>query len=220
MKRAIRIVGMVVGAAVTASCGQPYSPGLPNGTPSGLGYSAVPFGCYVTKVDPTTVNATITFYGWPDNSPPGNQIAHPVIHKVAAGDGTYCNPTTFATERSNNDRIPYGIKIYVPFLKQYFVREDDCAHSGPRRGHGHNGCSGIWFDLWIGGDKNSKAHAVIWCENHLTPNSKVQVSLYPQSGLPVANAGAIYQDNPPPLGTCDGVPEKSQASTFTTILPN
>ncbi len=169
----------------------------------------MPFGCYVTKIDPANVKATITFYGWPDNSPPGAQIAHPVIHKVASGDGSYCNPTTFATERKNDAQIPYGTKIYVPFLQQYFIREDDCAHSGPHRGHGHNGCSGLWFDLWIGGDKASKPHAVFWCENHLTPNAKVQVVLNPQDGLPVENAGPIYQDAPPPQGTCFGVPEKN-----------
>jgi hypothetical protein len=209
MKLAMRWSLLGVGAAILASCGLPNLPWAPNGSAgSGAGFSALPFGCYVTKIEQSPVRATITFYGWPDNSPPGNQIAHPVIHGVASGDGTYCNPTTFATERSNNNRIPYGIKIYVPFLKQYFIREDDCAHSGPHRGHGSNGCSGLWFDLWIGGGKASKAHAVIWCENHLTPNAKVQVYLYPKSGLPVANAGPIYQDDPPPLGRCDGVPEK------------
>jgi hypothetical protein len=205
----IRRCALVAAAIVLASCGQPNVPSLRSGAPGdGAGLSALPFGCYVTKIDPTTVKATITFYGWPDNSPPGNQIAHPVIHNAASGDGTYCNPTTFATERKNDVRIPYGIKIYVPLLKQYFIREDDCAHSGPRKGHGHNGCSGLWFDLWIGGDKASKSHAVIWCENHLTPNAKVQVVLSPDDGLPVANAGPIYQDAPPPLGTCDGSPEK------------
>jgi hypothetical protein len=45
--------------------------------------------CYVTKQDPTTVQATITFYGWPDNSPPGDKIAHGIIHTHAGGDGTY-----------------------------------------------------------------------------------------------------------------------------------
>jgi hypothetical protein len=208
MKLALRFSGLA-GAAMIAACGQPIVPSAPYGpTSGGSGFLAVPFGCYVTKIDPVQVKATVTFYGWPDNSPPGNSIAHPVVHQVASGDGTYCNPTTFATERKNDDRIPYGIKIYVPFVKQYFLREDDCAHSGPRKGHGHNGCSGLWFDLWIGGDNASEAHAVIWCENHLTPNLKVHVVLNPQSGLPVKNAGAIYQDAPPPLGTCDGTPEK------------
>ena len=53
--------------------------------PSGTGFSALPFGCYVTSKTPRTVKATITFYGWPDNSPPGNSIAHPVIHRGCVG---------------------------------------------------------------------------------------------------------------------------------------
>ena len=206
IKVVTRLVVALVSGALVTSCGQPVSPAHPG---SGAGFLAIPLRCYVTKVDPRPVNATITFYGWPDNSPPGDAIAHPVIHKVASGDGTYCNPTTFATERKNDMRVPYGMKIYVPTIEQYFIREDDCAHSGPKRGHGHNGCSGLWFDLWIGGDKASKPHAVFWCENHLTPNGKVQVILDPDDGEPVSDPGPIYRDAPPPLGTCDGVPEKS-----------
>jgi hypothetical protein len=174
---------------------------------TGAGYSDVPFGCYVTTIDPTPVEATITFYGWPDNDPPGRAIAHPVIHREAAGDGTYCNPTTFATERKNDSRIPYGMKIYVPHVRRYFVREDDCAASGPHRGHGNNGCFKLWFDLWIGGTRSSKAHAVIECENALTPNGKVDVILNPKAGLPVDFPGPIYRNAPPPLGTCLGKPE-------------
>ncbi|HVN68661.1 MAG TPA: hypothetical protein VMU38_03280 [Candidatus Binatia bacterium] len=163
--------------------------------------------CYVVKIDPTKVNATITFYGWPDNSPPGNKIAHPVLHKHAGGDGTYCNPTTFATERKNNQEIPYGIKIYVPFLKQYFIREDLCAPSGPPTGSGDNGCYKLWFDLWIGGNAKSKTHAVVACERKLTPSKEVSVILWPQDGMPVAHAGPIYRNQPPPDGSCDGKPE-------------
>lgn len=166
-----------------------------------------PDSCYVTKIGPTTVKATITFYGWPDNSPPGNQIAHGVIHKHAAGDGTYCNPTTFATEASNNKHIPYGIKIYVPFLKQYFIREDLCAASGPPTGSGSNGCYKLWFDLWVGGNASSKARAVVQCERMLTPSHEVSVILYPRNGLPVAHSGAIYQNEPEPNGSCYGKPE-------------
>jgi hypothetical protein len=159
-------------------------------------------------VNPTTVNATITFYGWPDNSPPGNGIAHRIIHKHAGGDGTYCNPTTFATERSNNEQIRYGIKIYVPFLKQYFIREDLCAASGPPTGSGSNGCYKLWFDLWIGGTGQSKARAVVRCELRLTPNRKVHVILYPRNGLPVAHPGPIYTNEPEPNGSCYGKPER------------
>ncbi|MBV8499898.1 MAG: hypothetical protein JO003_11660 [Candidatus Eremiobacteraeota bacterium] len=161
-------------------------------------------GCYRIKQDPATVTATITFYGWPDNSPPGNAIAHPVIHKHAGGDGTYCNPTTFATEHANNKRIPYGIKIYVPFLKQYFIREDLCAASGPPTGSGNNGCYKLWFDLWVGGTAKSKAHEVVRCERLLTPTHKVDVILYPREGMPVAHPGPIYRNRPPPNGSCYG----------------
>jgi hypothetical protein len=170
--------------------------------------------CYVTKIDPTKVRATITFYGWPDNAPPGNGIAHPIIHKHAGGDGTYCNPTTFATERANNKAIPYGIKIYVPFLKQYFIREDLCTTSGGPTGSGSNGCYGLWFDLWVGGNKVSKKHAVFACERELTPNHEVPVILWPRDGLPVAHPGPIYRNQPPPNGSCDGKPEERSERTL------
>src|SRR4051794_570915 len=39
----------------------------------------------------------VTFYGWPDNSPPGPAIAYPVIHSQADGTGSYADPITFAT---------------------------------------------------------------------------------------------------------------------------
>jgi len=203
MRRALFLTSVIVLASCTQS-GGPVLPTSQGATPN--------FPCYVVKQDPTTVKATITFYGWPDNSPPGNKIQHPIIHKHAGGDGTYCNPTTFATERKNNKDIPYGIKIYVPFLKQYFIREDLCAPSGPKSGSGSNGCYGLWFDLWIGGTKTSNKHAVIACEQKLTPNGKVSVILWPSSGMPVENPGPIYRNSPPPDGTCYG---KRSA-----ILPN
>jgi len=79
----------------------------------------------------------------------------------SSGDGTYCNPTTFATERANNTTIPHGTKICVPLMKQYFVREDLCAASGPPVGSGYGGCYKLWFDLWIGGDGKADTHAVV-----------------------------------------------------------
>lgn len=201
--RFARVLAALVVAAVLASCGRSLGPSL---TPPVSG-GARPASCYVTKVAPSTVQATITFYGWPDNSPPGNKIAHGIIHKRAGGDGTYCNPTTFATEKANDKTIPYGIKIYVPFIEQYFIREDLCAASGPHKGSGSNGCKHLWFDLWIGGNAKSKAHDVIKCERELTPSGKADVILYPKSGEPVAYPGPIYKNAPPPNGTCDGKQE-------------
>ncbi len=197
MRRALLLAVL---AALT-SCSQSTNPAIP---PLAQSSKA---SCYVAKIDPTTVQATITFYGWPDNAPPGKKIAHGVVHKHAGGDGTYCNPTTFATERANTKQIPYGTKIYVPFLKQYFVREDLCTSSGPPTGSGSNGCYELWFDLWIGGNGTSKKHAVVWCERHLTPNGQVDVILYPKDGLPVAHPGPIYGNKPAPDGSCYGKPE-------------
>ncbi len=185
-------------ALALASCAQSAGPVVP------VANLASPNSCYVVKVAPATVHATITFYGWPDNAPPGNGIKHPVLHQHAAGDGTYCNPTTFATERKNDKTIPYGIKIYVPFLKQYFIREDLCTTSGGSQGSGSNGCYGLWFDLWIGGNGKSKKSAVFKCERALTPSKEVPVILYPRDGLPVAHPGPIYRNKPAPNGTCYG----------------
>jgi len=202
MKRALWALTCI--GALT-SCGpRATNPGVPGSYPG----TANPQSCFATKIDPANVRATITFYGWPDNSPPGNQIAHPVVHQHAGGDGTYCDPTTFATERANNKTIPYGIKIYVPFIKQYFVREDLCAASGPHSGSGSQGCRKLWFDLWVGGTAKSKSHDVIACERKLTPGAGVRVVLWPKDGMPVAHAGPLYRNQPSPDGSCDGRPER------------
>ena len=190
----------IITASALAACSGGTLPSTPG---SGASYDAIPASsCYVSKIQPQTAQATITFYGWPDNTPPGNAIAHPVVHQRAGGSGTYCDPTTFATERSNNATIPYGTKIYVPFLKQYFVREDLCAPSGPSTGSGSNGCYKLWFDLWIGGDAKSVTKYVVRCERHLTPSAKVSVILNPDANQPVQHPGPIYNDSPPPQGTC------------------
>lgn len=180
------------------ACGRHVVPAVAPPLPSALG----PTSCYTTTVAPKNAKATITFYGYPDNTPPGKAIAHPVIHQHAGGDGTYCNPTTFATEKSNDAAIPYGTKIYVPFVKKYFVREDLCAASGPPVGSGSNGCYKLWFDLWIGGNAHSNVKALVACERNLTPNSRVRVILDPGPNLPVANVGSIYRNRPRPNGTC------------------
>lgn len=213
--RTKQLAVVTAAAAILTACGRPNLPAVPP-VPSAA-YSWLRAGCYVTKIDPTRVNATITFYGWPDNDPPGRAIAHPVIHQRAAGQGTYCDPTTFATERKNNPEIPYGMKIYVPLVQRYFIREDDCAASGPPKGHGNNGCYRLWFDLWVGGNRSSEARAVIKCENELTPDTKVDVILNPKANLPVEDPGPIYRNDPPPLGTCLGKPVHTIRKT---IFPN
>ena len=44
------------------------------------------------------VKVFMTLYGYADNSPPGRAIAHPCIHRLAGGTGTFEDPTTFATD--------------------------------------------------------------------------------------------------------------------------
>ena len=116
--------------------------------------------------------ACVTLYGFPDNSPPGTDIACPQIHDGAGGTGTFNDPVTFASGTDQNRRMPCGTKIYVPFLKKYFIREDDCAS-----------CRGPWTDLWAGGDENS-GQDVLDREDSLTRDS-VRITLNPGRGLPV-----------------------------------
>lgn len=138
-----------------------------------------------------TISMYVTFYGWPDNSPPGAAIAYPVIHSQAGGTGTYNDPVTFATDQNE---FPPGTIVYVPFLSKYFIMEDDCAQ-----------CDSDWensqsyhIDLWTGGD-GSNADQQIQCEDFLTHNS-ADVIVNPPSDLSVdttplfdPNTGACYQ---------------------------
>ncbi|HEV3153337.1 MAG TPA: hypothetical protein VGZ02_06020 [Candidatus Baltobacteraceae bacterium] len=151
----------------------------------------------------STVSSTVTFYGWPDNSPPGCQIAHPVIHQCAGGTGTYSNPITFATETSNGSKLPYGVRIYVPFMKRYFIREDDCA-----------GCTGMWVDLWVGGNNSDNPNDVIACENYLTPGSPQKIIINPPSNEPV-KAGAIWNES---NGECNGTYNYARTARHNTRL--
>jgi hypothetical protein len=145
---------------------------------------------------PTTVRARTTFYGWWDNTPPGGAIAHPVIHATAGGVGSYCDPTTFATEptKAENKRIPYGTRIYIPFLQKYFLREDDCTPSGPKSGSGSNGCYGLWFDNWVGGNAKTEKAALFRCEIRLTPKANAEVILHPHASEKVDWTGPIYSN--------------------------
>ena len=78
-------------------------------------------------------NVKVTFYGWPDNSPPGPANAFdcgrgkgPDGEPIAGGTGTYDDPISFATATDNNNFPQCGI-VYVPSLRKYFRNEDDCA---------------------------------------------------------------------------------------------
>ncbi len=76
-------VPILAGVVALTSCAQMSGAAVPPASARVRGSS-----CYIVKQEATSVRATITFYGWPDNSPPGNKIAHPVLHRHAGGDGT------------------------------------------------------------------------------------------------------------------------------------
>ncbi|MCL2782856.1 MAG: RICIN domain-containing protein, partial [Propionibacteriaceae bacterium] len=87
--------------------------------------------------------AYMTFYGYPDNTPPSADIASPNfkspdktfpnnnlnqgIHanQQAGGDGSYANPLTMATWAAGE--LAYGTIVYVPRLQKYFIAEDQCT---------------------------------------------------------------------------------------------
>jgi len=116
-----------------------------------------------------TTDMETNFYGWTDNSPEGTEIADPTRHKSAGGVGTYSDPITFA---SSLDALSPGTIVYVPYLKKYFVMEDEC-----------DPCDSAWRNkhsyiivIWIGGDANSSNSAQQSCEDSLSkPNVLVEV---------------------------------------------
>jgi len=231
---------LLLGAASLMSCAGPAT-SVPQGsdapaiagssrhTPHAPHPMVTSTACYAGDTGtPTSVSDTVTFYGWPDNTPPGAAIAHPVIHATAGGVGSYCDPTTFATEPTSaeNALIPYGTRIYVPLVDKYFIREDDCTASGPSVGSGSNGCYGVWTDLWIGGTASTKTSAVVNCENALTPSAAQTIVLHPASNEKVNWLGPIYSAqygcnvngspvSPTPSASPAGSPTPTAAPTST-----
>jgi len=143
----------------------------------------------------TNQQAFLTFYGWYDNTPPGDDTSS---GGHAGGKGTFDDPITFAADTG---AAKNGTKIFVPRVKKYFVKEDSCTEcSQDWNGKGPNGGPKLrHYDLWLGG-KGGNPFSAINCEDALThynaDNTPVleQVIMNPPSGLndttPIFNTGS------------------------------
>jgi hypothetical protein len=137
-------------------------------------------GAGTAKPAAKTISTFVTLYGWVDNSPPGNGISGGRIHSHAGGTGTFADPVTYATAVAEQ---PYGTRIYVPYMKKYFIHEDECVECDHDWSNGHK----YRTDLWAGGDKNSlknpEKSALLNCEDSLTRHTQIIVN--PAANLPV-----------------------------------
>ncbi|MCL6669251.1 hypothetical protein [Streptomyces panaciradicis] len=125
----------------------------------------------------TTYETEVTAFAAGDNDPVGGAIAYPGSaprHSTAGGVGTYDDPITVAAYAP---ALPVGTRIYLSYVKKYFIMEDLCGacrddwnRSGTRR-----------VDIWIGYYAGTSAEL---CESRLTLASTSMV-VDPDRGLPV-----------------------------------
>lgn len=131
----------------------------------------------------STQSTHITFYGSPDNDPPGSTETAYTCGAVsgrgsnAGGTGTYQDPLTFATAKGEFNDCEI---IYAPYLKKYLIYQDLCAQCTEDWTS-----SGTWhIDIWTG-DSTNGGNTQIACENSLTPDSNQDIVRNPAANLEV-----------------------------------
>jgi hypothetical protein len=118
-----------------------------------------------------------TYFGFPDNSPPGAAIAFEQCgHKLAGGDGTYADPLTLSTASGELNMCEI---VYSFFLRKYLRYENDCE-----------ACSDDWkngirhVDIWVGSDTVNGGQDQINCEDSMTSGNQI-ILRNPPLDLPV-----------------------------------
>jgi hypothetical protein len=131
-----------------------------------------------------TIRIWLTGYSFQDNTPPGSSvISHPLLHRVAAGTGTYADPITVAVSGDKNHMSdPPGTRFYLPTVRRYVIVEDSGASLSPPGDDTH-------LDMWIGGEGGTK-EATDDCEERIT-GWRVPAEINPPPNRPVT-AGAIF----------------------------
>ncbi|KAL5465748.1 hypothetical protein PMIN07_003887 [Paraphaeosphaeria minitans] len=137
----------------------------------------------------TVSKVTHTFYGYPDNDPPGPATAYNCGRGFkAGGTGTYGDPLTFASAQGEFKSCEI---IYDPYLRKYLRYEDYCQQctedwaASPKINH---------IDVWTGSPTVNGGQQQIQCENDLTPADRSQkIVRQPATNLPVDSFGtALY----------------------------
>lgn len=153
----------------------------------------------------TTFTAYLTGYSFWDNTPPGSAaIARPVVHRTAAGSGTYHDPITIAVGyrlvggRAQLD-YPAGTRFYIPSLQRYAIVEDICGDGPqPHLTGCHRGKNGLpWLDIYVDG-RRAGSGAANACMYSITgahkiimnprPNYRVSAGALTESGCGGANS--------------------------------
>ncbi|KAI9703505.1 MAG: hypothetical protein M1820_005809 [Bogoriella megaspora] len=117
----------------------------------------------------------ITFYGFPDNDPPGAGTAYNCggRNNIAGGTGTFDDPLTFASDPNEYSQCEI---IYLPYLKKYLRMEDECAQCETDWANGK-----AHVDIWTGSSTVNGGSTQEDCENSLTPDGGQEVLRQPAS---------------------------------------
>jgi hypothetical protein len=161
----------------------------------------------------TLLNVYVTWYGFNDNScqvetdHSCNTIAFPksdgfpTMHEIGTeGDGSYANPGTFATAASDDGtmaEIAPGTLIYIPYVRKYFIMEDQCAECGDEWAQK----MAYHVDVWMGPSYGSDNTALMGCEDTMTLGD----GTFMGTGTIIVNPAADLPVEPTPLfanGAC------------------